>query len=89
MKIPELRVSLNLVAAWRFMRRLFAFVAVLSLVGCEEPEKEPPVEPSRILAIEPESMRCREWNPDLGRFVGEYLPAYECIGKPTPEVMED
>lgn len=88
MKLSNLRLSLDLLAAWRFVRRLFALVAVLSLVGCEEPEKEP-VPPSRITAIEPESMRCREWSADLGRFVGEYLPASECIGKPTPETMED
>jgi hypothetical protein len=89
MRLPaEWRLSVNVLAAWRMLRRVFGFAAVLMLVGCDEPEKEPPVQPSRILAIEPESMRCREWNPDLGRFVGEYLPAYECIGKPTPEILE-
>lgn len=83
MKLSNLRLSIDLVAAWRFLRRIFAVVAVLSLVGCEEPEPEP------IYGIDPATMACRRWDPERQAFVGEFLPVSVCSGKPTPEILDE
>ena len=84
MKFSDLRLSIDLVAAWRVVRRLFGLTAVLvglSLVGCEEPEEKP------IYGINPATMACQRWDVERQAFVGEFLPVSVCSGKPTPELL--
>jgi hypothetical protein len=77
MKLSDLRLSIDLVAAWRVLRRLFGLTAVLvglSLVGCSRYVEVPIPEHCPSARWESDQQTCRE--VATGRFT---LP--ECCGR--------